>query len=145
MTQPRQLYEARRAAARDRRPQVKLTDCRVQASAGREGHQVILEGQPVFAGAVPPRIEVGGHSLQDLAFSRDGQVAVGTIPAAPMTREAVVDYGFAVDQCAVRPAGLRDRVLHWRITSASRRKAGKVAALEVVLALILARLFLIRY
>src|SRR3990172_4924666 len=145
MTQPRQLYEARRAAGRDRRPQGKLTDCRVQASAGREGHQVILEGQPVFAGAVPPRIEVGGHSLQNLAFSRDGQVAVGSIPAAPTTKEAVVDYGLAAGECAIRAAGLRDRVLHWRITSASRRKVGKVAALEVVLALILARLFLIRH
>lgn len=143
MQSPEQTRRARRGSGRERIPQLKLTDCRVSDSAGRAGYRVILEGDPLFIGALPPQIDIAGQTPTHLAYSRDGRVAAGFIPSAPQGEEAMIDYGFSHDRVRVRSAGLRDRVLHWRVITAADPRSGIGIRLERLAAWLVARLLLI--
>ena len=85
MAKPGHFRKTKRSEARNRIPQVKLDDCRVQTSADAQGFRVILEGSPVFIGAVPPKVDVGGQKPVSIAFSRNARIAAGLISAAPKT------------------------------------------------------------
>lgn len=143
MDTPEHIRQAKQRRGRERMPRVNLTDCRVASSPGPEGYRVILEGNPVFVGAVPPNIDIGGQSPLRLAYSRDAQVAAGYIASSPETDEAIIDYGFTSDRCPISPAGFRDRVLHWRVTTAASPRSGFAIEAERLAAWLVARLFLI--
>lgn len=145
MAKPRYLRAAERSEARARSPQLRLEYCRVQSSAGAQGYRVIFEGNPVLVGAVPPTVDIGGQSPHSIAYSRNARIAAAVIRAEPTSKEATIDYGFTRDSCEITSAGFRDTILHWRVTTASSTRTGTAAAVRRVLALALARLFLIRH
>lgn len=145
MTKPRYFRAAKRNEARARSPKLRLKYCRVQSSASAQGYRVIFEGSPVLVGAVPPTIDIGGQIPHSIAYSRDAQIAAAIISAAPTSQEATIDYGFTRDSCAITSGGFRDAVLYWRVMTSSSTRRGISAGTQRILALALARLFLIRH
>ena len=122
---------------------MKLFECRVQQDSNKNGFQVILQGNPVAAGAVPPTIKIGGETPTSQSFSKDAQIIALYIQDLPKAEEATIDYGFTKSQCAISSAGFRDKILFWRVTTDTKLKKGFLPTLKRIVSLIIARIFLL--
>jgi hypothetical protein len=90
-----QAWKERRKQIAARAPTVRLDRCRVKPLAKKGSFEAVIEGHNLHQAISPPRVTVGGATLENLTFQDDGTAIRGTLSIRPRGRVVVVDYGFA--------------------------------------------------
>lgn len=83
----------RRARAAAGRPTIRVDDVEVTPRASGRGAKAVVRGMNLYAIVTPPRVTIGGETLVDAEFSRDGRTIRGRLRRLPGDRVVLVDYG----------------------------------------------------
>jgi hypothetical protein len=90
-----EAWKERREKIAARAPVVRLDRCSVKPLAKRGSYEAVIEGHNLHQAISPPKITVGGATLEKIRFQDDGTAIRGVLSKRPRGRVVVVDYGFA--------------------------------------------------
>ena len=94
MTGPARKWEERRKLLASRKPHVRVDRCVVTAS-DKGDFEVVIEGFGLLPAITPPRITLGGKTLQRTKFELGGRRVTGIVRERPVNNRLVVDLGYA--------------------------------------------------
>ena len=95
MTTHRERWRQAQRRAMEHRPWFRLDRVEVTQRKDAAGYEVVIEGVNLWGAISPPRVTVGGETLEQLTFAFDGRSLRGVLPRRPSRTNVVVDYGFA--------------------------------------------------
>ena len=101
MMTPEQRANISRENFRNQLPQIQLIKCRVEKSTDSSVRRLIIDGNPVLAGAVLPRVDIGGLTPLKLVSAAKGTTAIGVLQGELQSRKAIIDYGFTRGECVI--------------------------------------------
>jgi hypothetical protein len=75
-------------------PSIKIDIARVRFHRPGNRYEIVIRGEHLRPGAIPPAVTVHGVAVTDLRFSRNGTELRGRLSALPPERDLRIDLGF---------------------------------------------------
>lgn len=124
-------------------PSVSLEICQIDLKKTGEGYALLISGDPVLLGVVPPLIDIGGMSPVKIYPSQDQKYAAGWIKELPESNEVLIDYGFTQSRCNIeRKTFSKDQIqLFKKITKRTLHTPQRPGFLRLLFLRLLNRIF----